>query len=236
VKIMPPFREGFTLVLGNRELRSLAILPMILGFVAFVLIYVLAVWLLGGWVAHLIGSAIGRLGGQFDASVLGRVLVAMALLFVSQAIYLGSATSIAAPIWDHMTKRIEILKFGAVPEATVSLSRTGLEIAMRITFAIFVSLVALSVSWILAGIIAAFIAGCLALCDLTSPAFARRRVLFPRQLVAAFRLPGALPFALVAGAFAYIPLLNLFMLPGLLSTATLMVARAHPASNGNERT
>lgn len=233
---MPPFREGFSLVLGNRELRSLAILPMVLGFFAFIFIYALAVWLLGGWVAHLIGTGISRLGGQFDASVLGRVLVALALLFVSQAIYLGSATSIAAPIWEHMTKRIEILKFGAVPEATMSLTRTGLEIAMRIGFAVFVSLIALSVSWILAGVLAAFLAGCLALCDLTSPAFARRRVLFPRQIAAAFRLPGALPFAVVAGACAYIPLLNLLMLPGLLATGTLMVARAYPAPSPQETT
>ena len=60
---MPPFREGFALVLGNRELRSLAILPMVLGFFAFIFIYALAVWLLGGWVAHLIGTGISRLGG-----------------------------------------------------------------------------------------------------------------------------------------------------------------------------
>ncbi|MBX3095871.1 MAG: hypothetical protein KF812_03335 [Fimbriimonadaceae bacterium] len=214
------------MIAKNRDLRGLAIAPLLISGLVLIVVWVVAVaWgggALGAWAASFIPWA----GGA--STLIARLIVGIGLLFLASSLFIHFALMAGGHYWDELSFRVEQRVMGNAPREGMSLARLVLEIAMRLVFALFIALVGLLFGWWLAGVVGVILAGSLAFIDLTAPAFARRGVRFPRQVFAALALKEKVWFVPLAGLIALVPLLNIFLLPGLLSTATIIVARRHP--------
>lgn len=222
------FREGFGVIARHSDLRKLAVAPLLISAGVLVLVWVLAVGFGGGALGEWIGSVFPWLAPS--APWIGRVLVAVGLWFLTSTLFIHLALLAGAHFWDELSFRVEQRTMGHAPRKPISVPRIALEVAMRMIFAFGFAIAGLLFGWLLAGIVGVLLAGTLAFCDLTAAAFARRGVLFPNQVLKAIRMREALWFIPVAGIVALAPILNIILLPGLLATATLVVARRYPDS------
>jgi len=218
-------REGFGVIARNADLRKLAVAPLLISAGVLFLVWILAVGVGGGALGNWIGSVLPWLAQA--APWIGRVIVAVGLWFLTSTLFIHFALLAGAHFWDELSFRVEQRVMGHAPRQPISFPRIALEIAMRTMFALCFAVTGLLFGWLFAGIVGVFLAGTLAFFDLTAAAFARRGVLFPVQIFKAMNMREALWFIPVAGVVALVPILNIMLLPGLLSTATLVVARRH---------
>lgn len=214
---------GFVIVTGTKGLRRYVWGPVLLGLLVLVVVWTLALLIVPGLVAGSL-AALPIPGGVLLGGA--GLLTAVVMVFLSGAIFMTATSLIGAQMFEKLTARVEEKLLGTVPTHAHPPARIGLEIGMRIGFAFFVLFLVVILGWLGFGVVGLLLLGFLAVADATAPSFARRGVLFPRQIGRALRLPGALPFLVGAGALAAFPLVNVLAYPVIVAGGACLVAQA----------
>ena len=171
-----------------------------------------------------------RLGERFAAAVGGSTAAGGAVgaatglvltVVLGGSIYLALVALISGFGFDRLSAEVEERAFGRVAGHPLGFAAGLVDGIPRATLAVALGLAGLCLS----GTIVApwLIASLLAVLDATAPALRRRDVGLSRQIGAVRRLPGALPFALVAGVVVLIPIVNVLCLPILVVAGTILV-------------
>ncbi len=215
---MQPIARALRLFRRERALWGYAVKPLLWGIVAYAF-----VGLMVGGAAFGIGEAIGsRFGGREWVGFAG-LLSAFALWIVfGGAIYLALVALISGFGFDRLSIEVEKREFGRAAGQPLGFPEGIGDGVGRAVLTVALGLIALcgSPTVVIPFLVAAF----LALMDFTAPALLRRGSRLGNQFGAARRIPGALPFALVAGIVVLVPVLNVLALPVLVAAGTILVA------------
>lgn len=211
---MPSILRALRLFRRERGLWVSAVKPLLWGALAYVVV-VLTTTLLAERVGERLG---GGLGGALGA-IAGLVLT----IVLSGTIYLALVALIAGFGFDRLSMEVEEREFGRAVGQPLGFAAGIGDGVGRAVLTGLLGIVALcgGATVVIPWLVAAF----LCLMDFTAPSLLRRGVGLGRQFGAARRLPGAGSFALVAGAFMLVPVVNVLALPILVAAGTILVAQ-----------
>lgn len=160
----------------------------------------------------------------YAPAVVSALIVVLLFIFAGGFVFLLIASICSSLLWGKLSYEVEKLVAPDPPkDEKLFLFRDWLP---RTMFTFFAALASLVTGW--CGVIpVVFFAGWVSLYDYTSCYFARRGVPFTVQFGRAFKCKGWFTFALICGAFALVPLLNLALFPAMVAGATLMCAESN---------
>jgi uncharacterized protein involved in cysteine biosynthesis len=230
---MPWFFRALRLVTREKSLWGYIAAPLAAAMAAYLIL------LVGGYFffAALLNWVAAALGIQppFAWAAAG-VLVLVLWIFVSGPVFVGLASVASAVVWEKLSLRAEALVYSDPPCQKLRLGQVALDLVLRGTVTVFLSLVVLVLGWFGLGLVALLIGGWLGLSDFTAPALARRGLYFPRQPFAALRCRGWSGFWLTAGLSSLLPVLNVLLLPVWVVAGTLMVAETEASNSASAPT
>ena len=212
---MEPITRALRLFARERGLWRYALAPLAWAALAYLAVAALAFGLLVP-LGH-------RLTGTDAGSLIGLVVALVVVVALAGPIYLGLVALIAGFGFDALSLAVEKAEFGSAAGRPLGFAAGLADGIPRALLTLALGVVALCGSVLV--VVPFFVAAFLALMDTTAPALLRRGVGLGRQFGVARRLPGALPFALIAGVVALVPVLNVLALPILVAAGTIMVGR-----------
>ncbi len=218
---MSPILRALRLFGRERGLWKYAIKPLLWGVAA----YALAILMLAG-------ASLGA-GEYFGGNTGGLIALAVSLVLgivFAGAIYLALVALIAGFGFDRLSAEVEERVYGHTVGRPLGFVEGLGDGVTRGTLTALCGVAALCLSPTVVGpwLVASF----LCLLDFTAPSLLRRGVRLKGQFGVARRLPGALPFALIAGVIVLIPVVNVLALPVLVAAGTLLVADGSAAVRG----
>lgn len=209
---MKPIAEALALFRREKGLWRFALRPLLWAALAYAIVVLLTAGL-----GERIGEAIaGTAGGAIGAAA-GFVLT----VALGGSIYLALLGLISGFGFERLSIETERQAFGYAAGQPISPIRGLADGIVRGLLAGALGLVGLCLSGTV--VVPWLIAALLALLDATAPALLRRGVGLGRQIGVVLRLPGALPFALIAGAIVLVPVVNVLALPILVVAGTLLI-------------
>lgn len=213
--------EALRLIRGNRKLWRYILQPLLVSAVVFVLVVLGGYFLIVPPLSHLLTGW----GMQPNASsVIGFIAYAVVWFFVAGIVFIAIASFFSSILWDRLSVEVEELVTGHAVQQTPPTPVVLMDAFMRLFLTLSMAVVALCAN-VIPVVGPAAVAGFVGTLDYTANAYIRRNVLLGQQRGLVFRLPGWLGFYLVAGIITLIPVVNLFMLPVMVTAGTIMVAR-----------
>ncbi|MCW5936078.1 MAG: EI24 domain-containing protein [Fimbriimonadaceae bacterium] len=225
---MPTMLRAFLLVYQDRTLRSYVWRPLLFSALAYLALLLAGFAVLVPWLAHLaetsgLPGAVGWIGGT--------VVLGVAWFFLSGPIFLVMANLFSAFLWEPLSRRVEERLYGRAEGAAPTWPMLLQDLAFRMPTTVMAALAVAVFGTGCFGLVAVVVAGWMGLNDYTSPAFARRGVVFPRQAFAALRCQNSWTLWLLGGASSLLPFLNVLLVPGWVAMGTVMCREsANPAS------
>lgn len=224
---------GTSLVMRTPKLWRFIIQPLLTALTIFVSLAVLSYWLIVPRIAELLRHPFGR--DHSPAENAGTTLMANALfisLFVvtSGSLYLLLVSISSSTQWGRLSMEVELVTTGRRIEAKLSAGALLSDTVARGFHALFVTSLSLCCGWTLFGLPSILLAGYLGCHDYTAAAYLRRGVIFREQRELVKRLPAEMSFALLGGLLTLLPVVNVLMLPCLVTAGTLMVIESERVS------
>lgn len=209
------------MVFGDRSLRRYLVRPLLLTILLYLTISISASQLAVGPLTDLLN--------RFDfipenwTTWIARIVFFLAWTFIGGPIFFGLNGMLSSILWEDLSFAAEEKTYGSAPQ-----HRTGFRMAWADTFRRLPLTVAVAVLSFFLGIfglgwVSLWPVGWLCLYDFTAAAYARRAVFYPDQKGASKRLRKGFSFAMSCGIISLFPLINLFLLPGCVVGATLLV-------------
>lgn len=247
---MSSFVRGFTspfravrLLASQPQLRRLAMMPLVVNIVIFIVGVPLAVWGTVGIVGGLVhGSGFwgDLLRGVFQ------VLAAMAVILASFFLFVIIGNIVAAPFNSKLSAAVETHLTGAVPTGTTTMltdARRSVATALGrlvmflllyppIFLTQFIPIVGVLLQPLLAALYAAFVLSI----DFSDFAFERHIDRFGRKVGFVWHRKSLyLGFGLVAVAMAIVPIINLLLLPVGVVAATILYIEETATTGSGDR-
>lgn len=217
--------KGIKLVWGDPELRPFIYRPLFRAIPILLLLFVVTFFVmqpLAGLLLSLIGAV------EWLVSLVAGVLTVALWWVLLGPVFFTIAIFISAFSWESLSKKVEDKAFPHLPTPThqTSFAVSFRDNMRRLPRTIVVSVLSALTAPIFFGVISAAIAGWQARYDFTAPAYMRRGVLWPEQRQRTKALRGQKELALASAVFAWIPIINLLALPGLVAAGSMMVAES----------
>lgn len=213
--------EALRLIGRNRRLWRYITQPLLISAAVFVLV------VLGGYfliVPPLTGFLSNRGLDANASSVAGFLVYAIVWFFIAGIVFIAIASFLSSLLWDRLSTEVEELVTGTSVQQTPPTPVVLKDAVMRLLLTLSMAVFALCAN-VIPVVGPAAIAGFVGTLDYTANAYIRRNVLLGRQRGLVFRLPGWPSFYLIAGIITLIPVVNLFMLPVMVTAGTIMVAK-----------
>lgn len=214
--------EAIRLIGKNPRLWRYIVQPLIISAFVFLLVVFAGYFLIVPPVSRLL---VGW-GVPGDASsVVGFIAYVGVWFFVAGIVFIAIASFFSSILWDRLSVEVEELVVGHAilrsPPNSVVLQDSFKRLLLTLCMAVL-SLCAT----VIPVIGPALVAGYVGTLDYTANAYIRRNLLLAQQRKVVFRLPGWAGFYAVAGVITLLPVVNLMMLPVMVTAGTIMVARA----------
>jgi uncharacterized protein involved in cysteine biosynthesis len=213
--------EALRLIGRNRQLWRYIIQPLLISAGVFVLV------VLGGYfliVPPLTGFLASRGLDANISSVAGFLVYAIVWFFIAGIVFIAIASFLSSLLWDRLSTEVEELVTGTSVQRTPPTPVVLTDAFTRLLLTLSMAVLALCAN-VIPVVGPAAIAGFVGTLDYTANAYIRRNILLGQQRGLVFRLPGWPGFYLIAGIITLIPVVNLFMLPVMVTAGTIMVAR-----------
>lgn len=218
--------EALRLIGRNRKLWRYIVQPLLVSAGVFLLVVLAGYFLIVPPLSHLLtnwGLAPNA------SSVIGFLAYAVVWFFVAGIVFIAIASFFSSMLWDKLSKEVEELVVGHAVDHTPPTSVVLTDAFMRLLLTLSMAVVALCAN-VVPVVGPALVAGFVGTLDYTANAYIRRNVLLGRQRGLVFRLPGWPGFYVLAGIITLVPVVNLLMLPVMVTAGTIMVAKAEARS------
>lgn len=224
--------DGFRLTIGTKSLRGYVWRPLVTALLAataaVLLTAVLAATVLSPWLAARFNW--DPTWGRWALAALGMV----ASVFLFSPAFFTVAVLASALKWEGLSREVEEMRFPApTPDHRLSFRQALFDSWRRMPFGIVAGLISMVLSFFGLFWLGALLVAFFATFDVTGPAFARRRVLFPGQVGPTLKCPGYFTFWLGCWALTLVPIVNILALPAMVAGGTLMVAEAERKRRSN---
>lgn len=223
---MGPIWEAFRLFAKHRRLWQYALKPQLITAAIFFVLLLIA-WLLV--VAPIQSSLANLLPGKESEATMGALrgvsyfVVFGMWLILAALLYIAVATMMSALLWERLSLEVETILYGDGPSKAHPMHVIAVDSGSRLFLVFSVGLLSLCASAI--PFLPVFMAGYPATLDYTATAYSRRGVMLRGQMRSVYRVPGIWPFHLMASLISVIPIVNLLMLPIMVTAGTILVVR-----------
>lgn len=213
--------KGTKMVFGDRRLRRYLTRPLLWTIFIYFAISFTASYLAAGPIAGLLD----RLEFIPDTWTpwIARIVFFIGWSFIGGPIFFGLNGTLSSILWEELSLHAEEDVYGSAPRGKTNFSTAWGDTFKRLPITIAVAILSFFLGIFGIGWASAWPVGWLCLYDFTASAYARRGVYYPRQKFFAKQIKKRFSFAMSCGVISLFPLINLFLLPGCIVGATLLV-------------
>lgn len=214
--------EAIRLIGRHPRLWRYIVQPLLVSALVFVLVVVAGYFL----IVPPVGRLLTGWGLPANASsAVGFLAYVGVWFFIAGIVFIAIASFFSSILWDRLSIEVEELVVGSAIQRSPSNSVVLMDSAKRLLLTLCMAILALCAT-VVPVVGPALVAGFIGTLDYTANAYIRRNILLGGQRKLVFRVPGWTGFYLVAGIITLLPLVNLLMLPVMVTAGTIMVARA----------
>jgi len=213
--------RGSKMVFGDRTLRKYLIKPFFWTILLYLTISISASQLAMGPLTRFL-DWLGFVPDNWTGWI-ARLLFFIGWAFIGGPIFFGLNGMLSSTLWEDLSLAAEEKAFGSAPQHRTGFRAAWADTFRRLPLTIGVTVLSFFLGIFGLGWASAWPVGRLCLYDFTAAAYARRAVYYPEQKTAAKRIKKGVGFAVSCGIVSLFPLINLFLLPGCVVGATLLV-------------
>lgn len=219
--------DGIRIVWGHKDLRGAIWKPLIVAAILFLAINIGGYYLAKPYLEYWVAQAAEKLPFLKDyISTTAFILYRVLWFFISLPIYLAIASFCSAWLWEKISIRVEEIRFGHAAKSNLGCGMMLADAFYRLGFAFVLSVLMFVTGWLFFGIVGLLIAGWMGAMDYSAAAFWRRDVVGWQQGKRIRALDGWFGFVGTCGLVTVVPLVNVFLLPGLVAGGTLFCAQS----------
>jgi uncharacterized protein involved in cysteine biosynthesis len=223
--------EALRLIGANRRLWRYITQPLLISALVFAGVVLGGYFLIVPPLTHLLTGW----GLRPDASsIIGFIAYAGVWFFIAGIVFIAIASFLSSMLWDRLSVEVEEIVVGHAVQRTPPTPVVLADAFKRMLLTLAMAILALCAN-VVPVVGPALVAGFVGTLDYTANAYIRRNVLLGRQRGLVFRLPGLPGFYVVAGVITLVPVVNLLMLPVMVTAGTIMVARAEARGSAGGR-
>lgn len=224
--LVRPILRAFSLIIATPRLWRYIVQPLLVTSATFLAVLILGYLLFFEPLRRGMEGLINNNGpiASGVVSSLAFLFVGLIWLTIAGFAFIAVASILSAFLWERLSFEVEELVIGHALKGKVPARRLMLDGFARLLLAAAVGLAALCSASI--PLLPVLLAGYPAMLDYSAPVYARRDVLLGRQMGLIYRNRDAWSFHLIAGVVTLFPIVNLLMLPVMVTAATIMVAES----------